>query len=128
MSRVHAEHNEKLCSKLLAEKQFFDWVVTTAFYSALHYTEHQLFPLKIVAVTYPTFNHYYDSVLKKNHRISKHEGKAQLVNSNLTCGSRYRWLLDACSNARYIDYNINEQTANLAKTCLDDIKACIIKA
>ncbi len=127
MSKEHAEHNEKICSKLLEEKQFFDWVVTTAFYSSLHYVEYQLFPLIIGEVTYPSFNHYYDSVLKRNHRINKHDGKAKLVNTKLSCGSKYRWLLDACSNARYIDYQIDEEIAKTSKECLDTIKACVTK-
>ena len=126
MSKTHAEHNESLCDLLLADKNYNDWVITTAFYSALHYMEFQLFPLVIGAVTYNSFNHYYDSVLSRS-RISKHNGKASLVNANLTCGAQYRWLMDACMNARYTNYIVNEPTAELAKTCLDTVKACVTK-
>jgi len=34
----------------------------------------------------------------------------------------YRWLLDACMNARYSNYRVSPAKANLAKTNLDEIK------
>lgn len=127
MSKSQAEHNEKACALLLQDGNFNDWVVTTAFYSALHYVGHQLFPIKIAAVTYNTFNEYYDQV-GQSLNISKHRAKCNLVTSNLTCGSEYRWLMDECMNARYVDYEVDNDTAKMANTCLKRIKKCVTKA
>lgn len=126
MSKPHAIHNEKACELLLSNGGFNDWVVTTAFYSSLHYTEHQIFPLIVGATTYNSFNEFYDSVLK-SRKVSKHNGKMSLVVSNLPCGAQYRWLMDACMLARYIDYTTSPDIANKAKECLDIIKSYITK-
>lgn len=37
MSKEHEQHNEELCDFLIADGKFTDWIVTTSFYSALHY-------------------------------------------------------------------------------------------
>lgn len=122
MSKAHAKHNEDVCDFLVADGKFTDWIVTTSFYSALHYVQHEIFPLTESGTTYPHFNTYYNSVLK-SRRISKHEGTKQLVKTHIpTCFSYYRWLLDACMNARYSDYRVSPAKANLAKTNLDEIK------
>lgn len=122
MSKAHAQHNEDVCDFLLADGKFTDWIVTTSFYSALHYVQHEIFPLTENGVTYPYFNTYYNSVLKSK-RISKHEGTKQLVRTHIpACFSHYRWLLDACMNARYSTYKVSSVKANLAKKNLDVIK------
>lgn len=126
MSLDQAQHNESVCQFLLIGGKYNDWVVTTAFYSALHYVEHQIFPLVVGAITYNTFKHYFDGACSSNHQ-SKHKIKSSLVKSQLTCGSEYRWLMDECMNARYIDYVVDKDTANMANKCLKKIKRCIIK-
>ncbi len=59
MRREHAEHNEALCRHLIAQGGFNDWVITTAFYGAMHFVYHQCFPLQIGNNTYGDFNEFY---------------------------------------------------------------------
>ena len=42
----HAEHNEKAYRYLCQEPEFSDWIITTAFYSAIHYIRHRMFPFE----------------------------------------------------------------------------------
>jgi hypothetical protein len=122
MSKAHAKHNEDVCDFLITDGKFTDWIVTTSFYSALHYVQHEIFPLTENGTVYPNFNNYYNSVLKIR-RISKHEGTKQLVRIYIPeCFSHYRWLLDSCMNARYSNYRISSAKANLARINLDEIK------
>lgn len=80
MRKEHAIHNEAACDFLLSSKRFNDWVVTTAFYSALHFIQHELFPLINAGKSYPDLNIYYGSVLRKKQKgLTKHHATLQLV-------------------------------------------------
>ena len=65
MKKQHAIHNEEVCDFLLTSKKFNDWVVTTAFYSSLHFVQFELFPLTDDGQKYTDFNIYFSKVLKK---------------------------------------------------------------
>ncbi len=41
----YAQHNEKACKYLDKKPEFTDWVITTAFYSALHFVRYKIFPI-----------------------------------------------------------------------------------
>ncbi|MNE72730.1 hypothetical protein D3C80_1686970 [compost metagenome] len=126
MSKQHAEHNEKVCDLLIADGKFNDWIVTTAFYSALHYAQNEIFPYETGGVTYRNFNHYYSSL--PNSKASKHTVTLRLVGSEMSvCEQSYRWLLDACHTARYKNYNISKKKASTAKSKLDKIKSVLTK-
>lgn len=103
MKKKHAVHNEEVCDFLLASKKYNDWVVTTAFYSALHFVQYEMFPLTYKGIKYKDFNIYFAMVMKRNNRsLSKHKATIELVKRKLpSCVSHYRWLHDACMNARY---------------------------
>ncbi|MEJ7683795.1 MAG: hypothetical protein WKG06_39235 [Segetibacter sp.] len=45
----HAIHNENVCSYLELKKEYADWIITTAFYSALQFVSYKIFPLKFKA-------------------------------------------------------------------------------
>ena len=62
MKKEHAEHNESACDYLLQSGKYNDWVVTTAFYSAMQYLHNELFPLEYNNAEYSNFNSYYDSI------------------------------------------------------------------
>lgn len=121
----HAEHNESACDYLNASDDFLDWVVTTAFYSALHFVEHKLFPrtekVKGQVVKYETFDDWYKAVGIDN----KHSELRQLV--QYTCpgyvSSSYRALLDSSYSARYRHYATSRALADKAKRDLDNVKA-----
>ena len=46
-SKDHAIHNELACIYLDKCTDFPDWVITTSFYSSLHFLQHKLFPIKV---------------------------------------------------------------------------------
>lgn len=124
MKKLHALHNEKACDYLLESKQYNDWVVTTAFYAALHYVQFELFPLKDDNEVYANFNIYFSKVLKKkNTKLSKHSATIKLVSAHIkTASSYYRWLHDTCMTSRYSDYKVSEMKAQTAKKFLLELK------
>jgi len=122
MGLDHALHNEELCDMLLQTKKYNDWVVTTAFYSAIHFIECKLFPCKIKGKDYKTFNLYYDNAIK-TYQLSKHSLKAKLIFEMLPeIDPHYRWLKDACQTARYIDYTVTNGQAEASNKYLKIIK------
>ena len=122
----HAEHNEDACKYLLDSGKYNDWVITTAFYSALHYVYYELFPMEYRNNSYSNFNSYYDSLfdyLNVNSRPSKHHVTIELVNLRLpNCNRFFRWLHNECFNARYKNYQISCEKANIAMKYLSNIK------
>lgn len=127
MSLNHAKHNEELCKKLYHEKHFFDWVITTAFYSALHYSESKLFPMQYGSVIYYSFDRYYQAFKMQND--NKHNARKRLIYSNVhvSAGAAYSWLKDYCWNARYYNYQINEIEAATAILKLDILISYLTK-
>lgn len=111
----HAVHNEEACKYLGARSDYADWVVTTAFYSALHFVEHKIFP----------FTHSKngrDEMLKNisdykkisDPRKSKHELRYDLVVWHCqVIENQYKWLWDTCSSARYFDYKFPNPTTTI---------------
>lgn len=128
MSKAHAEHNEKACDFLLSDGNFKDWVITTAFYSALHFVQNEMFPLTDSSGTvYNSFNHYYNAVLRLSN-ISKHKGTKDLVQTKIPLAfPQYRWLFDACMNARYTNYGVSARKAAQAKSNLTTLKTHLTK-
>jgi hypothetical protein len=124
MKKEHAEHNEDACNYLLKSGKFNDWVVTTAFYSALHYVQYELFPMEHHHTFYDNFNSYYDSLCDYlNNRPSKHQIIIELVHTKLpNCIRFYRWLHNECFNARYKNYKVTCDNANMAMKYLCNIK------
>lgn len=125
MRKQHAIHNEEVCDFLLASDKFNDWVVTTAFYSALHFVQHEIFPLTEGGQVYTDLNEYYGKVLKKkNQNFTKHFATIQLVNSKLPkCSPFYRWLHDACMTARYTNYEVSSSKAKQARNYLSLLRS-----
>lgn len=127
MSSDHALHNEELASELLLGKKYYDWVITTAFYSALHYSEFQLFPFQFGPSEYSCFDDWYPAF--KSNQDNKHDARKRLVYSNIsaTAGAAYNWLKDECWTARYYDYTANEEYAKTAILKLKIVKAELSK-
>lgn len=127
MSLNHAAHNENFCHMLLSRKTFSDWVITGAFYSALHYADYELFPLKFGSHSYPDFDKYY-RIFKMN-RDNKHDARQRLIYSNInpSAGAAYHWLKLNCWSARYYEYMFDETEADLAVEKLLIIKSHISK-
>ena len=121
----HALHNEKVCKHIdTTEGLYNDWVTTTAFYSAIHFVKHKVFPLTVYdngIVILQTFDEYFN----KNHNPNdnKHAAILRLVKSECSAIlADYRQLKDICWGARYTDYKIDNETTIKAKELLINIK------
>ncbi len=112
MSLNHARHNKEACEFLNQHKEnkFGDWVITTAYYSALHYFHSELFPGSYESqmngriTNFSSFEHYYNNTNKKK---SKHVLLLQLVEENVEDDDvidAFTTLKNLCWTARYKDY------------------------
>ncbi len=123
----HAAHNEAACDLLHKADDFPDWVITTAFYAAMHGVYEQLFPLKEADITYPTFEAYYSRKFARmpaGDKPNKHDATVDLVRVHLPAvASNYRLLKDSCFNARYRNYVVKPYEATIARNQLHTIKA-----
>ena len=125
----HAKHNEEVCDYLDEKGDCPDWVVTTAFYAALHYAEHHLFPRDDQdwrgLQTFDTFDAWYRVF---GDRDSKHGALRKLVQR--TCpgdvSRSYRALLDASYTARYNHYRVPEDQASKARRDLARVRTYFV--
>ena len=127
MRKEHGSHNLDLCKILLDDGQYNDWVVTTAFYSSVHFVEHALFPLIENGVEYLTYNEYWQ-INYHPKAITKHDGKKRLVKRYISSvKNQYRELCDDCMNSRYNDYKVSDYNAAQALKKAKAIKqACLL--
>jgi len=125
--KAHALRNFDLCIKLFDEGKYRDWVVTTAFYSAVQFIEYTIFPLVLKKVEYSDFDEYYEA--KSNNGFpNKHNVRKSLVSEQLPIiRTQYRDLLDECHTARYYNYEISADKAIEAKKNIQFIKAECLK-
>lgn len=125
--KEHALRNFDLCKKLLEEGKYNDWVITTAFYSAVQFIEFTLFPLVVNKVEYSDFDEYYET--KSNNGFpNKHNIRKRLVSDKIpSIRSHYRELLDDCHTARYYCYNTSPSKAIEAKKNIEFIKSECLK-
>lgn len=121
----YAKHNEKACNYLDKKPEFADWVITTAFYSALHYVQYKIFPITISKegkrIKFKDFDDYF----RKNnpHRFSKHTLLSNLVENHHTeIANDYNKLKDISWSARYNNYKYPREISNDAKKKLKKIK------
>ncbi len=130
MPLSHARHNKKAFSFLQSSSnaKFYDWEVTTAFYSALHYVKAELFPNQYESPVngkikkYNSFESYYRDAKSKDSELNKHQVLLDLVEEYLQeIWDDYKTLKDNCWTARYDDYKIDPDIANLASDCLTTI-------
>lgn len=120
MRKAHALHNEALCEFLLHNGNYNDWVITTAFYSALNYVKFEMFPLHISGVG--KFEDFEMYLRKQDKSGEKHYVLMQLVSRYMKCGGAYRWLLENCMTARYSEYIVSEANARHARRMLAYVK------
>lgn len=132
-SKLHAEHNEKVCNHLLSESTFTDWVVTTSFYSALHYVSHKIFPFRYKhteynkTFTFTCIDTYFNGIRNQQAKKNKHSVMSDLVNEKCPeISNFYAWLFDVCMGARYIDYKVDKEISDLAFKRLQEIKTYCI--
>lgn len=118
MSLSHAKHNKKACQHLLGVKQFNDWVITTAFYSALHFMHSVLFPDSYEYNTngdlkkFNSFETFYSAL---NTRKSKHRVLLDMVEEHIADEKvidAFTTLKELCWTARYSNYQQSGAVAN----------------
>lgn len=116
----HALHNKKLCEELNGHKKFNDWTVTTAFYSALHFTDLKVYPFTSKGKTCNNIN----EAVKVLNIPEKHAAKMKMIEkqcSNIKV--QYRWLKDQSFNARYKTYKVAASVGDKAVQYLREIEA-----
>ena len=125
MSQNHAKHNKEACEYIKDSGKFNDWVVTTAYYSALHFMQNELFPdhyehpINGEIKRYNTFQNYFQDSDKK---LSKHGLLLELVEENVDDDdviNGFRSLKELCWTARYRQYQFNPAIAN---ECYDNLE------
>ncbi len=120
--REQAQRNEKLSVKLLNEGHYYDWVITTAFYSAIHYVEDVLLPCELNGRTCTNIRDVKNALNQKG----RHAARERLVANKIPLDSfRYKWLDDQSRNSRYITYKVNKAFAEKALEHLSKIKQAL---
>lgn len=120
-SLEHALHNERAC-KYLAEDNFNDWVVTTAFYSAIHFVEHFLYPLQKGDREFESFDEFY-TVTHIDSHVGKHAARTNQVQRHLiTASGEFKWLKSTAFTTRYNKYDVGDSIKSRALDSLNTIK------
>lgn len=117
----HAIHNRELCHIIRKSNKHHDWVVTTAFYSALHFVDLKIFPFPISAgQTCEDLRTAQDHLKTFN----KHETRLEMVKlqCKLDISIAYRWLYDNSSDARYKTFRFTPTQADKAIEMLTKIE------
>jgi hypothetical protein len=131
-SREHAIHNAKACRYLADHSGFSDWVITTAFYSALHWINYHLFPHTETdgrgnPIMFEDFDQYLMWRYSNRFRsLTPHKTRIDLVDRECPAiSAKYRSLHDTCRTARYVDYKVGQKLATKAIKSLEEItKLC----
>ena len=123
----HALHNEDVCNYLCPNVTYADWVLITAFYSAIHYVDHKIFPITEKTVDGARFKIKCINEYRNNRypNKDKHTSRVLLVDEKLPAlSSAFRWLKDSGHNSRYINYSFSDpgKVIETAKKLLSDIK------
>jgi hypothetical protein len=130
---VHAEHNEKVCNYLGRKPEFADWVITTAFYSSLHFVRHKILPYNYTDKsgnrrTYNDFESLFGNFKKEGE--GRHGFQKRFVEENIKeIRFEYQRLHELSQNARYYNYIYDRKDSDRAKEYLKKIKffCCQIK-
>jgi uncharacterized protein (UPF0332 family) len=118
----HAQRNQTLSKKLKEEELYYDWVVTTAFYSAIHYVEAKILPTTVEGLHCKNIS----DVKRAYNERGRHSSRERLVFQKLyTIAIQYKWLDDKSRYARYTTYKVSKTEAEKAIDYLDRIQqAC----
>lgn len=119
LKREFGERNQELSNMLLDGKKYYDWVVTTAFYSAIHYVEDFILPVQVYGKECSDI-----SDVKAAYKTEgRHAARERLVFDKIDnyVGARYKWLDDHSRNARYKTYKVQASEALKAQEYLNYI-------
>lgn len=97
--------------------KYCDWIVTTAFYAALHFVEHKLFHPPITP--FPSLG---DAKISYG-AISYHKAREYVIADHFPeIKAAYAFLSKESHTSRYIDYHTTKPTADKARSSLAHIK------
>jgi len=122
----HAKHNEQVCNYLNKKPEFSDWIITTAFYAALHYVRHKIIPYVKTDLsgnrrTFSDFESLFENFRKEQE--GRHGFQKRFVEENLhIIRFEYQRLHELCQNARYYNYQYNRDDSEKARSYLKKIK------
>ena len=122
----HALHNEDACNYLAEKGVYSDWVITTAFYSAVHFVRYKIFPIALkhdgTRFSIDDFESYV-AFIDPHRKSGKHRILQKLVDEHcLEVSGKYKWLKDTSWTARYNNYSHKTKIANKAQKLLLEIK------
>jgi len=126
MKLEHGRHNKVVCDNLYLQDKYEckDWVVTTSFYSAIHFIDHALFPCQHNGKTFKDINEAH----RELNARSKHATREILVNKYLPkFKAEYSFLLSESQTARYVNYDLNQAFADKAVRHLNAIQKAFDK-
>lgn len=120
----HARNNEEASKALRSTGKFNDWVITTSFYSGLHYLNHYLFPMEatkdgrtvVINTIEQYINHY--GIFKNKHKAMCDLAYGQVPEVS----KHYNFLMDQCMQARYVKYKFDENLVKSVIKSLEKIK------
>lgn len=117
--KEHGERNKNLSNELLDNKKYFDWVITTAFYSSIHFVEDKILPCEIKGKNCKNI----DEVKRAYSMPGRHASRERMVSEkvNFSIGAKYKWLDDKSRYARYTTYKVTATEAEKAKQYLQEI-------
>lgn len=127
-----ATHNEKVCGYLSKKNDFSDWVITTSFYSALHYVRHLILPYRHNTIhsgekEFADFESLFSNLKRSNE--GRHGFQNRIVNEKFhSIRFEYQRLYELSNEARYVNYKYIREDAVSAQQYLKKIKDfCVSK-
>lgn len=121
--KEHGERNKKLSNVLFDGKVYYDWVITTAFYSAIHFVEDKILPCEVSSVKCKNIT----DVKRAYQMNGRHSSRERLVFEKMEgrIAARYKWLDDKSRYSRYTTFKVTITEANKAQQYLKEIyQAC----
>ena len=121
----HAEHNREVYLYLCQKPEFCDWIITTAFYSAIHYVRFRMLPFEVTYKTtktvYSEFESLFNALRKDNE--GRHGFQLKWVGTHYSeIKFSYRRLHELSNEARYINYQFPSEIIPEIYTHLERIR------
>ena len=103
--------------------------MTTAYYSAIYFVSHELFPnhydINGTVKRYQNFEEYYRELKRQNKgvELNPHKIRLQLVEEYIPeIYADYKTLKDECWTSRYVHYRFDPREVRTCKECLQEIE------
>jgi len=117
-SLQHAIHNESACDYLMEKGNLQDWVITTSFYSALHYLRYRIFPIQItINGKNQKIEDFESYCISQKIYGKKHNTMRKLVEEFCSedISAAYNQMLDLSWTARYNKYKFSSKMDKLSR-------------